>query len=159
MDEEKVLRAVDRASELFAEEGYNCTMAVMSALLELADGDPLDYIGLAAPFGAGTARAGLTCGALTGAVLALGVLKAPKTYENREAIEESYRLCAPVVRGFIEGMGSALCAEITGVDIASKEGRRRFVELNVLEKKCVPAVELATRLAAEIILQNAGQGA
>ena len=154
MDEEMVVRAVDRARELFAEEGYNCTMAVMSALLELADGDPLDYLALAAPFGAGTARAGLTCGALTGAVMALGMLKGPKVYKDREAKEEAYRLSAPVVEGFVKRMGSALCAEITGLDIATKEGQRRFVEEGTLEKKCVPAVELAARLGAEAILSD-----
>ncbi|HUT99404.1 MAG TPA: C-GCAxxG-C-C family protein [bacterium] len=154
MDEEKVVRAVDRACELFAREGYNCAMAVMSALLELADGDPLDYLALAAPFGAGTARAGLTCGALTGAVMALGMLKAPKVYRNREAKEDAYRLSAPVVEGFVKRMGSALCADITGVDLADKEGRRRFVELDILELKCVPAVELAARLGAEVILSD-----
>ena len=153
MDKLDIEWAGRRAGELFALDGYNCTMAVMRALMELAGRDATELLPLAAPFGAGIARAGLTCGALTGAVLALGLLKAPRAYEDHDAKEESYRLCAPVVKGFAEGMGSALCAEITGVDIASKEGRRRFVEEGTLEKKCVPAVELAARLGAEILLQ------
>jgi C_GCAxxG_C_C family probable redox protein len=154
MDEERVIRAVDRARELFTREGYNCTMAVMSALVELGDGDPLDYLALAAPFGAGTARAGLTCGALTGAVLALGMLRGPKAYPDREAKEEAYRLSAPVVAGFVERMGSALCAEITGLDLADEGDRRRFRESGVMEEKCVPAVELAARLGAEAVLSD-----
>lgn len=154
MDEEKIKWAVERARELFAVEGYNCAMAVMSALLEPAGVDPLDYLALAAPFGAGIAREGLTCGALTGAVLALGMLKGPKGYSNREAKEEAYRLCAPVVKAFEKRMGSALCADITGVDIATPEGRERMRELRILETKCVPAVELAARLGAEVILAD-----
>jgi C_GCAxxG_C_C family probable redox protein len=152
MDEEKIQRAVERARALFAVEGYNCTMAVMSALLEMAGVDPTEHLALAAPFGAGIARAGLTCGALTGAVLALGMLKGPKVYNGREAKETAYRLCAPVVKTFEKRMGSALCADITGVDIATPEGRERMRELGILETKCFPAVELAARLGAEVIL-------
>jgi C_GCAxxG_C_C family probable redox protein len=151
MDEGKIERAVERARALFAVEGYNCAMAVMSALLEPAGVDPLPYLALAAPFGAGTARAGLTCGALTGAVMALGLLKGPKVYNDREAKEAAYRLCAPVVKTFEKRMGSALCADITGVDIATPEGRKRMRELRILETKCVLAVELAARLGAEVI--------
>jgi C_GCAxxG_C_C family probable redox protein len=154
MDEEKILRAVERARELFAAEGYNCAMAVMSALAEMDGVDPLQHLAPAAPFGAGTARAGLTCGALTGAVMALGLLKGPKDYTNREAKEEAYRLSAPVVDAFVKRMGSALCADITGLDIADEVGRRRFKELNILELRCVPAVELAARLGAEAILSD-----
>lgn len=154
MDEEKIQRAVERARALFAVEGYNCAMAVMSALAEMNGVDPLEHLAPAAPFGAGIARAGLTCGALTGAVLALGMLKGPKVYANREAKEEAYRLCAPVVDAFEKQMGSALCADITGVDLATPEGRKRMGELKILEKKCVPAVESAARLGAEAILSD-----
>jgi len=154
MDEGKIERAVKRARALFAAEGYNCSMAVMSALLEMAGVDPLEHLAVAAPFGAGTARAGLTCGALTDAVLALGMLKGPRVYKDREAKEEAYRLCAPVVKAFEKRMGSALCADITGVDLADTKGRRRFVELDILELKCVPAVELAARLGAEAIMAD-----
>jgi C_GCAxxG_C_C family probable redox protein len=134
-NEDKVARAVDRARELFAAEGYNCAMAVMSTLSELADGDSLDHLCLAAPFCGGMARAGLTCGALTGAVMAVGMIKAPRVYGDREAKEEAYRLSAPLVKGFMERMGSALCAEITGVDISTPEDRERMRELKILETR------------------------
>ena len=154
MDEERVERAVKRARELFAQDAYNCSMAVMSALLEFADCDPLDLLPLAAPFGGGIARAGLTCGALTGAVLALGMTTGPRKYTSRDDRTMAYRLVAPLVEGFRRRMGSALCAEITGVDISTEAGRERFRKLNILEERCVPAVQLAARLGAEIILSG-----
>lgn len=152
LDEERVERAVKRARELFAQDAYNCSLAVVSSLAELADRNPTDLLPLAAPFGGGIARAGLTCGALTGAVLALGMIAGPSEYRDRENRETAYRLIAPLVEGFRRRMGSALCAEITGVDISTEAGRERFREQNILEEKCVPAVELAARLGAEILL-------
>ncbi len=145
-------RAVKRVRELFAQDAYNCSTAAMSALLEFTDNDPLDYLSMAAPFGGGIARAGLTCGALSGAVLALGMIAGPREYRDRENRETAYRLITPLVEGFRRRMGSALCAEITGVDISTKAGRERFREQNILEEKCIPAVELAVRLGAEILL-------
>lgn len=152
MDSNRVEWAVKRAGELFARDAYNCSMAVVSSLAELMGRDPTDLLPLAAPFGGGIARAGLTCGALTGAVLALGMIAGPREYRDRKNRETAYRLITPLVEEFHRNLGSALCAEITGVDISTEAGRERFREQNILEERCVPAVELAARLGAEILL-------
>lgn len=152
MDSDRVEWAVKRAGELFARDAYNCNMAVVSSLAELMGRDPTDLIPLAAPFGGGIARADLTCGALTGALLALGMTAGPRKYTSRDDRTKAYELVTPLVEEFRRNLGSALCAEITGVDISTKAGRKQFREQNILAERCVPAVELAARLGAEILL-------
>ena len=87
-------RESERAVELFS-RNYNCAQSVYAAS---ATGDGLSEpqrLALAAPFGGGIARQGEICGALMGALLALGEVEgkamATDPVAGRNAIYERAR--------------------------------------------------------------------
>ena len=56
-----------------------------------------------------------------------------------------------LVDSFIEEMGSALCRDLTGVDLRTEEGSRKHRESGGRERVCDPAIAFAARRAAEIL--------
>jgi len=104
---------------------------------------------IATPFGGGFASCGLVCGALTGGVMAVGLkLGRDKPGGSRDAANTATR---ELVDSFIEEMGSALCRDLTGVDLRTEEGRRQHSESGGRERVCDPAIAFAARRAAEIL--------
>ena len=68
--------------------------------------------------------------------------------ESRDAVNDVTR---DLVDSFIDEMGSALCRELTGVDLRSEGGRRQHLESGGRERVCDPAIAFAARRAAEIL--------
>ncbi len=134
------------ANEAFA-AGFNCAEAVcMSICRELGVGD--DIVPKAATgFGGGGGGAGGTCGALSGAFLAVS-LKYGRT-STEEDRRRAYRICQPIYDGFVKEMGSAACRELTGLDLRTPEGGRQLRESGIHQRVCARAVEVAERLALE----------
>ena len=63
----------ERAVQFF-KSGYNCAESVLKAVAEAIGTDTGDSQRFATAFGGGVARQGYTCGCLTGAAMAVGML-------------------------------------------------------------------------------------
>lgn len=136
-----------RAVELFS-SGYNCAEAVVLAVGQnLGLASPL-IPRIATPFGGGIGRSGGTCGALVGAVLAVGLLKGRDSAEGDKG--QAYNLAQHLYSAFQEEMGSTLCRDLTGLDLRTPEGIRLLYS-EVKERVCHRAVALAERLALEAL--------
>ena len=102
----------DRAIQLF-DNSYNCSQAVLcSCCKQLGLEEPTAYH-LSAFFGGGM-REGQTCGAVTGALMALGLKYG----------DENNRQCTKSVeflQAFHDKFGSTLCHELLSVEGASKK--------------------------------------
>ena len=104
---------------------------------------------IATPFGGGLGSCGLVCGALTGTLMAVGIaLGRSDPQEPRDAVNAATR---ELVDSFIDEMGSALCRELTGVDLRSDEARKKMLESGARERVCDPAIAFAARRGAEIL--------
>ena len=68
--------------------------------------------------------------------------------EPRDAVNAATR---ELVDSFIDEMGSALCLELTGVDLRSDEARAKMLESGARERVCDPAIAFAARRGAEIL--------
>jgi len=74
METEKIALIRDRARKNFS-KGFNCAECVMEAVFEHADtGLPKESLKMATGFGGGVGLYGDTCGAVTGAVMAVGAV-------------------------------------------------------------------------------------
>ena len=137
---------IEQAVETF-EKDFSCAQAVFSAFAGEADLSHETALRVAAGLGGGLARTGETCGAITGAVLALGL-----RHCGRPATEPTAKLQAyPPVREFLarfkERHGSVLCRELLGCDISTPEGLQRAQEQGIVKARCPGFV----RDAAEIV--------
>jgi len=119
--------AKKRAWENYS-SGYNCAESVFDAALAVVDtGLPTGLRKLATGFGGGIGKFGGTCGALTGAVLAVGAVygreRLPEGQDRLETIAASkhqllvdpglYRIFNQIPNWFRQKHGHTLCRELT----------------------------------------------
>jgi C_GCAxxG_C_C family probable redox protein len=144
------------AKELFS-SGFNCAEAVSISVCGVTGvGDGIVPMA-ATGFGGGGGGAGGTCGALSGAFLAVS-LKYGRTSSDQDR-RNTYRICQPIFDGFVAKMGAASCRELTGLDLRTREGGQKLRESGIHERVCARAVEVAERLALERIrIQESGGG-
>lgn len=95
------------------ESGENCCQAVLGACCEKFDLDPETASRLGAFFGAGMRR-GEVCGAVSGALMALGLRYGDE--HNRKSLKS-----LEFMKAFREKYGSTLCKELLGADSKKKK--------------------------------------
>jgi C_GCAxxG_C_C family probable redox protein len=134
---------VHRALELFS-QNYNCAQSVFSACATGKGLSEAQRLALAAPFGGGVARQGEICGALTGALLALGEAcgeaMAADPVAGRNALYEQTR---QLTETFRKAHGSILCRELTGCSLDTEAGQRTFKERELHQNLCRNLVAFA----------------
>ena len=88
---------------------------------------------LASPFGGGVARSGEICGAVSGALMALGLARGNDTPEKKE---ETYHLAQEFLRRFEQKHQALRCRDLTGCELNTPEGHQKAVEKGVFRSLC-----------------------
>lgn len=138
--------SVDQALTLF-QQGFNCSQAVCAAYAP-ALGLPRDLaLKIGAGFGGGMGRHGEVCGAVTGAIMVVGLKTGSSDATDTAAKGDAYALTDEVIVQFKERHGSILCRELLGCDILQPEGLQHAREAQLFTARC----PLFVRDAAEIV--------
>lgn len=116
------------ALALFTDQGpghINCAQAVLRFVLLVTGADP-ELTALARQFGGGVAGTGETCGAVTGAALALSL----RDYQAAESAgpAASRKALQDFVERFTAEFGALRCRDLTGFDLRTAEGHDAFVK-------------------------------
>jgi C_GCAxxG_C_C family probable redox protein len=145
-----------RAVELFS-RNFNCAQSVYAATA-LGEGlTEAQRLALAAPFGGGIARQGEVCGALTGALLALGEANGKAMAANPVAARNTlYEQARQLTEAFRSAHGAILCRELTGCVLSTDEGQRAFKERGLHQNLCTNLVAFA---AEEVVKMTATSAA
>lgn len=127
-------------------EGCACSQAILSTY-----GEPLGLsretaMRLSAGF-AGGMRMGGVCGAVTGAVMVLGLRYAQEDSHTREGRGKVYLRVDEFFQRFRKINGSMACRDLLGCDIGTAEGMKQAQEKGLFNTICVKMV----RDAAEIL--------
>jgi C_GCAxxG_C_C family probable redox protein len=126
----------ERALELFSQK-YNCAQSTFGACSVSGGLSEAQRLALAAPFGGGVARQGEICGALTGALLALGETlgeaMAADPVAGRQALYEQVHHLTDEFRA---AHGSILCRELTGCSLDTEEGQHLYTEQGLHQSLC-----------------------
>jgi len=119
MSEERALEARNKAGAYF-KEGYNCAEAIFLTYRELLapEMDP-SMVKLMTGFGGGCGEAGCMCGALSGSIVALNMLKGRSS--NRESRDEVYRLAKEFNERFAEKFGATCCRALNPHPFGTRE--------------------------------------
>ncbi len=131
--------------------GGNCAQAVLRAFaadLGLEQGTAMR---VAAGFGAGMGRSQELCGAVTGAVMAIGLKHGAPRPDDAEAKERTYALTRELMERFRAEFGSCLCRDLLRVDLLTAEGQRQYKERDLGAKVCRPCVRGAVRILEAIL--------
>lgn len=125
-------------------QNFNCAQSVFAAFAPQLGMDEGQALKLASPFGGGVARRGQTCGAVTGALMALGLAQGADTPAGKE---DTYRLGEEFLQRFESRHATILCRELIDCDISTPEGRQQAREKGAFTALC----PLFVRDAAEIV--------
>ncbi len=117
-------------------DGFLCSQAVLSAYCEEEGLERELALKLATGLGGGMGRTAHTCGAVTGAILVIGLKKGPTEVNDVASKEETYYLVREFLNRFQERHGSVECSALLGCDIGTPDGYRRAVEEGLFRKVC-----------------------
>lgn len=101
-------------------------------------------------FGAGMGQ-GLTCGAVTGAFMIMGLVLDEVIGNDRRARYSCYAMVREFVRRFESRHGSIVCQELLGVDLGTDEGMKEAQERNLFRTVCPVYVKDAARILKELM--------
>lgn len=139
--------AGDEAVQRF-KEGLFCAESVLLTLARRQGIDDPNVPAIATGFCSGLAQTAGPCGAVTGAVMGIGL--ALGRNEAGISVSASYDATKALVGRFSEEFGSVNCADLLGCHLGTPEGQQTFTE-GKLWKRCMTYTCRATDLAAEII--------
>jgi C_GCAxxG_C_C family probable redox protein len=125
-------------------QNLNCAQSVFAAFAPQLGMDESQALKLASPFGGGVSRRGEVCGAVTGALMALGLAQGADTPAGKE---EAYRLGQDFLQRFETRHATILCRELIDSDISTPEGWQQAREKGAFTALC----PLFVRDAAEIV--------
>jgi len=124
----------ETALENFA-EGFNCAQSVFAAFSEKYALPRESALRIAGGFGGGM-RSGEICGAVSGAVMVIGLRYGQTASGDREA----KALCGEKTREFLnafkEKHGSIICRELLGYDVSTQEGKKTGEERDPSKSTC-----------------------
>jgi C_GCAxxG_C_C family probable redox protein len=104
---------------------------------------------VATAFGGGIGGTGSACGALVGAVMAIGLRHGRQQATERDS--RAYTLTQDLRRRFEAEMGHVDCRDLTGMDLSTRQGVKDFYASDVPRRVCMPAVGTAYRLVMELL--------
>lgn len=111
LTESQIEERVQRSIDLFM-QGYNCSQAVFCALADLYDIPHEMALRMAASFGGGIGRMRLTCGAVSGMLMAAGCAKGQVLPNDPAQKLENYRVVQSLAADFKAMHGSITCSEL-----------------------------------------------
>ncbi len=157
MDENKELTVVEKveqeAKNCF-KQGLNCSECVMTAMLNnFETGLPAEVITLATGFGGGMGHTKNTCGAITGAVMALSAMVGRKNPMAKETMPERiaelqdiYAVVGKMVNEIKDEYGTLICSELSDPH-GDWEGKER-------KRNCMQMITYCAGLAAKYAEEN-----
>ncbi len=141
----------DTSSNYFS-QGFSCAQSVLMAYAERFGLTPELAARLAASFGGGMARTGQTCGAVSGALMVIGLQAGATDPTDKESKERTYALANQLMEAFSAKHGSVNCPGLlNGCHMGTPEGMAAARAEGYFQTRCPVYVRDAARLAGEMI--------
>jgi C_GCAxxG_C_C family probable redox protein len=139
----------ENAKEMFL-SGYNCAQSVVLSFAgDLKFSKELAQK-MAAGFGGGMGKQQETCGAITGAIMILGLMKGEEVNNNEELKIATYGSVKELTSKFVAEYKTTNCRELIGCDLNTPEGSAKFNEEKIMENVCAGCVEKAVKIIETI---------
>ncbi|MGQ9619305.1 MAG: C-GCAxxG-C-C family protein [Candidatus Aminicenantia bacterium] len=149
MSKEKIERALERF-----QKGYNCAETLLIAGAEIL-GIKKDLIpNIATCFGGGIGRRESICGAISGAIMAIGLKYGRKYADDKESKERAYNLAINFCEKFEKKFGSLICYELIRLNLKNPADRKKFQDLKIMEEKCFRFIATSCRILMDILTQE-----
>jgi len=144
----------EQAVRAFRDDGFNCAQAVLSTYAAELGLSRAAALRLAAPFGSGMACRGETCGAVTGALMVLGLAHGNERGDDEAGQARSYALAERFLDRFRALHGTIRCRDVLGCDVSTPEGRAAAREQRLYEERCPICVRDAARILDTLLAEE-----
>ena len=139
------------AEELF-KNGCNCSQAVLLAFSDVTGLENETALKLASSFGGGMGRMREVCGAVSGALMVLGIAKGYSDLSDSDAKKEHYALIQEFARRFKEENGSIICRELlAGVKTENGVSPEKRTDEYYKKRPCGELCFTAAKITEELL--------
>ena len=139
---------VDKAAAYYS-KGFNCSQSVFTAYAAEWGIEEELALKLGTNFGSG-ARKGELCGAVSGALMVLGLKCGHCDSRDMEAEAKAYAVSEEYMNRFMKANGSVVCRDILGCDLTKPDDRAQIKEKDLFHTICPEMVRSAVTILEEM---------
>ena len=139
----------EKAVEYYS-HNFNCTQGVFTTYAIEHGIDEKLALRIATNFGGG-ARKGELCGAVSGALMVLGLLYGHSESSDSETKAKAYAMTEDYMNRFAKENGSVVCRELLGYDLSKPDEHEKIVEKNLFRTACPEIIRSAVRILDDIL--------
>ena len=132
-------------------EGFSCSQALLSTHATQFGLNREIALKVAGAFGGGMGHMGETCGAVTGALMVIGLKYGKTIAEDRQSQEKTDSLVKEFVGRFKSRNGSIVCRELLGCDLSTPEGVSIAKEKKLRDTLCTKYVQDAAGIIEQLL--------
>ena len=146
------MQSLAERSKAHFEAGLFCAESVLKAVADAGDIASDQIPRVATGFCGGMARTGGLCGALTGGIMALGLLYGRDS--GTDSRDRVYQLTRELIDAFEARFGSTNCTVLLGCDISTAAGSETFERKGLEQAICLQITTETGRLVDEILARR-----
>lgn len=139
----------EKAATYFS-NGFNCAQSVLAAFAPDFDITEELALKLTSNFGGG-ARCGQLCGAVSGALMVLGLKYGYYCTGDKEQIDKSLKMTIEFQERFCERNNSLICRDLLEYDLSDPTQKKEAKEKGVFKEICPRMVSSAVEIVEQLL--------
>ena len=140
----------DIAVEIYT-KGFNCAQAVLSSHCEELGLDPVLAKKIAGALGGGMANNGEICGAVSGALILIGLKYGKYKEDDTFSKGNTIRITNSYLDKFKKEFGSLKCRDLVNVDLKNEEEAAKARESGIFKTLCPKFIRKSVELIEEVL--------
>ncbi|MHB9098035.1 MAG: C-GCAxxG-C-C family protein [Syntrophales bacterium] len=132
-------------------DGFNCSQAILSTYSGEFGLERKAALKAAAAFGAGMGRLGEVCGAVTGALVVIGLKHGHTEAKDKETKEKTYDRARDFAGRFRSRHGALCCRDLLGCDLTTAEGMAAARQKGLFTELCPRFVRSAAEILEDVL--------
>lgn len=132
-------------------EGFNCSQAILSTYGGEFGLERETALKAAAPFGGGMGSLGEVCGAVTGALVVIGLKYGHTEAKDKETKARAYERTRDFAARFRSRHGALCCRELLGCDLTTAEGMEKARQQGLFTELCPRFVRAAAEILEDVL--------
>jgi C_GCAxxG_C_C family probable redox protein len=132
-------------------EGFSCSQSILSTWCGTFGMERETALRTSSAFGGGMAGLGEVCGAVTGALIVIGLKHGQTEAKDKDAKEKNYACVHAFTGRFRSRNGSLLCRELIGCDLTTPEAREMAKQKGLFTERCPRFVRDAAEILEDVL--------
>ena len=135
----------------YYKQGYTCTQSILASFAARYDLQQNLAFRISEPFGAGTSCTSDMCGAVTGAIMVLGLQYGSPLSDDEAARSYTYHRVHELIHRFKENHGSIQCTDLLGYNLSDPLQLQTVREKGLFIQLCPNLVRDAAQILVEML--------